>query len=101
MRPNLLINASTEKNKCLLKHELSQIEWNHIIKSLDNGNTGYENFFDIFSKTYDKYFSKVRIKTKAKTNQNPWVTKGITKSSKKKKKLYEQFLKRRTFHCEQ
>ena len=35
----------------LFKHELSQIEWNNIIKTLDNPNTAYESFFDIFFKS--------------------------------------------------
>ena len=38
---------------------------------------------------------------KATTIQNPWITKGITKSSKKKQKLYERFLKKRTTQYEQ
>ena len=85
----------------LFKHELSQIESNNIIKTMDNPNTAYENFFDIFLKTYDKYFPKVRIKIRAKTNQSPCITKGIRKSSKKKQKLYERFLKKRTPRNEQ
>ena len=84
-----------------IKHELGQIEWNNIIKTLDNPNTAYESFFNMFFKTYDKYFPKVRTKIKAKTVQNPWITKGITKSSKKKQKFYERFLKKRTPQNEQ
>ena len=38
---------------------------------------------------------------KVKTNQNPWITKGIRKSFKKKEKFYEQFLKKRTPRGEQ
>ena len=49
-----------------------------------------------FLKPITKYFPKIRIKIKAKTIQNPWITKGITKSSKKKQKLYERFLKKCT-----
>ena len=61
-RHNLLTNASTERNKSsYFKHELSQIEWNNIIKALNNPNTAYKNFFDKFFKTYGKYFPKVRI----------------------------------------
>ena len=45
----------------LFKHELSQIEWRNIIKTVDNPNTANENFFDIFLKFYFKYFPKVRI----------------------------------------
>ena len=33
---------------------------------------------------------------KRKTLQNPWMTKGLLKSSKRKQKLYEKFLKKRT-----
>ena len=60
-----------EKQIELFKQELSQIEWNDIIKTLGNPNTAYESFLDIFFKTSDKYFPKVRIKIKAKTIQNP------------------------------
>ena len=62
-----------EEQICLLKHELSQIEWNNIIKTLDNPNTAYRSFFKICFKTYVKYFPKVRIKIKAKTTQNSWI----------------------------
>ena len=30
------------------KHELGQIKWNNIIKTLDKPNTAYESFFNIF-----------------------------------------------------
>ena len=39
---------------------------------------------------------KLEIKVKFKNDQSPWISKGITKSSKKKQRLYEQFLKNRT-----
>ena len=60
-----------EEQTDLVKHELSQIEWNNIIKTMDNPNTASKNFFDIFFKTYGTYFPNVGIKIKAKTNQNP------------------------------
>ena len=78
----------------LLKHELSQIAWNNISKTLDNPNTACESFFDVFFETYDKLFPKVRIKIQTKTIHNPWIARGITKSSKKKKRLYERFLQK-------
>ena len=90
-----------EEPIALFKHELGQIKWNNIIKTLDNPNTVYKNFFNTFLNTYDKYFPTIRIKIKAKTIQNPWITKVITKSSKKKQKLYERFLKNRTPQNEQ
>ena len=80
----------------LFKHALSRIEWNNIIKTQTIQTLHTEVSLIYFIETYDKYFSNVRIKTKAKTIQNPWITKGIRKSSKKNQKLYEQFLKKRT-----
>ena len=38
---------------------------------------------------------KKRIRVKPKKLMNPWVTKRIAKSSKKKQKLYEKILKKR------
>ena len=37
-----------EKQIESFKHELSQIEWNNIVKRLDNPNTAYESFFEHF-----------------------------------------------------
>ena len=45
-------------------------------------------------KTYDIYFPKVRIKIKAKTIRNPWIT-------KENKSFANSFLKKRTLHNEQ
>ena len=90
-----------EKQIELLEHEIGQIEWSSIIKSLDNPNTTYESLFNIFFETYDKYFPKVKIEIKAKAIQNPWITNGITKSSKKKQKFSEWFLKKRNPQNEQ
>ena len=78
----------------LSKHELN-------IQILDNPNTAYESFLDIFFRIYGNYFLKVKIKIKGKTIQNPSITKAITKSSKKKQKLYERFLKKCTPKNEQ
>ena len=41
-------------------------------------------------------FPKSEVKVKFKSDQSPWITKGIAKSSKKKQRLYEKFLKNRT-----
>ena len=49
----------------------------------------------IFSSLYDKCFPKKKIKLKPQKYNNPWITKGIKKSSKRKQKLYEKFLKNR------
>ena len=49
---------------------------------------------------YDIYFPKVFVRLKTKHIQSPWITKGIAKSSKKKQKFYENFLKHRTRETE-
>ena len=82
-------------NRIIQAYESSQTEWNNI-KALDNPNIVHEGFFDLFFKAYGRYFPKVRIKIKAKTIQNPCITKGFAKSSKKNQKLYERFLNKRT-----
>ena len=40
--------------------------------------------------------SRSQVKVKFKSDQRPWITKGIAKSSKNKQRLYEKFLKNRT-----
>ena len=42
------------------------------------------------------YFPKLLVRLKTKFIQSPWITKKIAKSSKRKEKLYEKFLKHRT-----
>ena len=59
-------------------------------------NEAYKQFFNIFSSIYDICFPKVLVRLKAKHIQSPWITKGVEKSSKRKQKLYEKFLKHRT-----
>ena len=41
-------------------------------------------------------FPKSEVKVKFKSDQSPWITKAIAKSSKKKQRLYEKFLNNRT-----
>ena len=58
-------------------------------------NEAYKYFFETFISVSDNFFSKVKVRIKTKSLHNPWITKGITKSSKRKQKLYEKYLKRR------
>ena len=48
-----------------------------------------------FSTLYDTYFPEKNIKPKTKDLQSPWITKGVRRSSKRKQRLYEKFLKNR------
>ena len=45
-------------------------------------------------------FEKFMVMVKSKTLKNLWITKGILKSSKTKQRLYDKFLKPKTFEHE-
>ena len=59
-------------------------------------NEAYNIFFKIFSDLYDATFPKKEIEIKSKYLNTPWITKGIRKSSKRKQRLYEKYLKIRS-----
>ena len=61
------------------------------ITNFSDTNKVYDNFFEIFSSLYDECFPKKKIKLKLQKYNNPWITKGIRKSSKRKQKLFEEF----------
>ena len=44
---------------------------------------------------YEECFPKFKIRLNQRKNLSPWITKGIKKSSERKQKLYEKFLKKR------
>ena len=83
-----LCDISVEK----FKYKLRTISWDSITNSSDT-NKAYDNFIEIFSSLYDECFPKKKIKLKPRKYNNPWITKGIKKLSKRKQKLYKKFLK--------
>ena len=52
--------------------------------------SAYEVFLNKFTSLYDKVFEKYVITVKSKTLKNPWITKGILKSSKTKQRRYDK-----------
>ena len=80
----------TKFNECLLN-----VDWNDVLRSTD-ADTAYNVFLKTFLSHYEIFFPKKKIQIKSKNLASPWITKGIVKSSKKKQKLYEKFLKRKT-----
>ena len=76
------------------KHKLRPVSWDIITNSSDT-NKAYDNFIEIFSSLFDECFPKKKIELKPQKYNNPWINKGIKKSSKRKQKLYEKFLKNR------
>ena len=77
-----LSNVSAEK----FKYKLRAVSWDSVTKFSDTNNA-YNNFIEIFSSIYDDCFPKKEIKLKAQKYNNPWITKGIKESSKRKPKL--------------
>ena len=75
------------------KQKLRNIDWNNI-KILRNVNDAYSKFLEIFLSLYNECFPKIKVKLKPQRQFNPWATKDIRKSSKKKQKLYEKILKK-------
>ena len=65
------------------------------IEASQNPDEAYKRFLNTFFDLYDTYFPKKQIKLKSEDLQNPWITNGIKKSSKRKQRLYEKFLKNR------
>ena len=53
--------------------------------------SAYGAFLNKFTSLYDKIFEKFAVTLKSKTLKNPWITKGILKSSKTKQRLYDEF----------
>ena len=78
----------------LFKQELYKTSWDDVINN-KNLNDAYNYFSHKLIVLYDKYFPKQNIRIHKKDLQNPWITRGIRKSSKRKQKLYVKVLKNR------
>ena len=76
------------------KQKLREVNWNEV-KQSNNANKSYAKFSEICTSLYEECFPKFKIKLNQRKNLSPWITKGIKKSSKRKQKLYEKFLKKR------
>ena len=64
-------------------------------KACDDPSECYKLFSKKFLTIYENFFPRKKIKLKVKEIQSPWITSGIKKSSKRKQRLYEKFLKTR------
>ena len=83
------------ETKNLFKQDLYKTNWKDI-EAFTDPNEAYKAFLERFLLLYDKNFPIRKIKIKAKDLESPWITNGIKKSSKKKQRLYQKFLKTRT-----
>ena len=89
-----------ENTLTLFKQNLFETSWDSV-KKIDDSNESYNKFLEIFSSLYEKYFPLTKVKLKPKRKNSPWITNGIAKSSKRKQKLHEKFLKHRTQESKQ
>ncbi|XP_065660434.1 uncharacterized protein LOC136084295 [Hydra vulgaris] len=79
------------------KDTLSIVNWDEVYKkcNLEDTNSAYNTFIDIFFNHYNSYFPIEEKIVKEKYLNCPWITSGIKKSSKTKQKLYIKYLKNR------
>ncbi|XP_065664787.1 uncharacterized protein LOC136086417 [Hydra vulgaris] len=77
-----------------LTSRLKQETWNNVYKCKDT-NEAYNAFLSTFLEYFNETCPKEIITTKSKAIANPWMDKSLLKCSKKKKKLYNKFLKNR------
>ena len=75
------------------KWELEKTNWQEVINSNDCEES-YKLFMKTFHEVYNHSFpiKKVTVKER-RMKANPWISKGIVKSSKHEFKLYENFIK--------
>ncbi|XP_065645633.1 uncharacterized protein LOC136076098 [Hydra vulgaris] len=78
---------------------LSSVKWDDLLLNL-NADKAYDIFISEYYKYYNKAFPEITKLVKSKTLSNPWITKGILKSSKIKQRLYNKFLKKKTLRNE-
>ena len=91
-----LINNKTKEK---FKNALQEMTWDDVICSKQTDFV-YNAFPNKFTALYDKTFEKFVVTVKLKTPKNLWITKGILKSSKTKQRLYDKFLKSKTYEHE-
>ena len=77
------------------KQKLYNVTWDYN-KIFGSVNHSYNRFLQIFLSLYNECFPKIKFKLKPQKHLRPWITLGIRKSSKRKQRLYEKFLKTRT-----
>ena len=66
---------------------LNKVNWKHLC-SLTDTNLTYKDFQRTFNGLHNDVFPIMDVSLKLKTVFNPWMTKGLQKSYKRKQKLY-------------
>ena len=87
------------KTKKKFKNTLQKMTWEDV-SSYKQTDSAYEAFLNKFTFLYDKVSEKFVVTVKSKTLKNPWITKLIVKSSKTKQRLYDKFLRSKSYEHE-
>ena len=77
------------------KTNFNSTDWD-LLTQTSSTNDSYNVFLERFIKVYDQAFPERKIKIKQKNLSSPLFSKGLRKSSKRKQRLYETFLKQRS-----
>ena len=96
-RPKAKISERTINEESVenYKNIISLTDWNDVLgKTITN--ESYDQFVKKFSLIYDACFPIKVVEIKTKNLLSPWITKGIKNSSKRKQKLYEKYLKKKS-----
>ena len=92
---NIVIKRDINENSIEhFKFLFNSIDWN-LVTQTSTPNDSYNIFLDKFVQIYDQAFPERKIEIKTKNLISPWITRGLKKSSRKKQRLYEKFLKQR------
>ena len=83
-----------ENSITYFKSILNSVDWN-LITQTSTPDSSYNILFDKFIKLYDIAFPERKVEIKQKNLTRPWITRGLKKSSKRKQRLYDKYLKRR------
>ena len=78
-----------------LKKTFEELKWEAVLNHTDT-NMAFSSFSDIIQSNFDRICPITEVKFKSKELKNPWITNGLKKSSKRKQKLYNNFLKTRS-----
>ncbi|XP_065675902.1 uncharacterized protein LOC136092111 [Hydra vulgaris] len=78
---------------------LHEVNW-ELLTDCNDVNDGYNFFIRMFTRQYEKAFPKIKKIVNSKNLLSPWMTRGLIKSSKRKQKLYQKFLKKKNYKNE-
>ena len=83
----------SSENIDTFKFLLENMKWDNILPA-KSSDKAHETFLFIFSDLYDTAFPKREIEIKTQHLQSPWITRSLQTSSKRKQRLYENFLEK-------